>query len=460
MVKFYPSQIGSIRITPLSYTTSPFKLFFDDLWLVLINLGYLLNVFRPWTPALSGDLCELSFTLKNCRDLGLHVFLFFLQLCFLLSILIWVLMPVWAVAVGFTMFWMFNYLICSILNGPRSARTYKSAHEYAQERAKHAKERWLYLNGVCTGRHWLEGSVNRLALTFGRPVMGIHNRTNGLIFDLIECVIQRSFDYATTDIRIAYRILKDELYDDDVDRVILICHSQGGIEASIMIDRLLAEIPQDLVRKLEVYTFGNAANHFNNPHLRREYQGRALANPALPAADLNKPADPLTNQERNGKSISHIEHYAHTYEIVSRIGILHFANNHNNDALAPRFMGRIFEVKARGHMFVQHYLDTMFPLTRRRRRKLPEISQGSGKGPDDDTQPGSVVVDAEFMKSVVEREGRVAPEDSLGREDWEVSITDLEGIENGLVGGMTRVQVRNLSRLRLYLNGRIPEDRE
>lgn len=308
-------------------------------------------------------------------------------------------------------------------------------------------------------RHWLKGSVNRLAITFGRPVMGIHNRTNGLIFDLIECVIQRSFDYATTDIRIAYRILKGDLYNTSVERVILICHSQGGIEASIMIDRLLAEIPQDLVRKLEVYTFGNAANHFNNPHLRREYQRAALAKPASPAAGSNNPADPLTNQEMNGKSIPHIEHHAHTFEIVSRIGILHFAKIQNDDNFAARYMGRIFEVEATGHMFVQHYLDTMFPLDPRWRERLLDISQGSGKGPDGDTQPGLAVKDAGFMKRMVEREGRVAPGNKLGREGWEVSITDPEGIEYGLVGGMTRVRVKNLSRLRLYLNGRIPEER-
>lgn len=26
--------------------------------------------------------------------------------------------------------------------------------------------------------HWLESNVNRLALTFGRPVLGVHNKTS------------------------------------------------------------------------------------------------------------------------------------------------------------------------------------------------------------------------------------------------------------------------------------------
>ncbi|KAJ8063764.1 hypothetical protein OCU04_007626 [Sclerotinia nivalis] len=469
-IKFYPSQIGSIFITPLSYTGSPFKLLLADLWLVFINLGYFFKVFEPWTPALSGYLCELSFTWKNNRDLGLHVFLFFLQLLFLLSIPIWVLMPVWAVAIGFTTFWVFNYSICYVLNGPRSVRTYGSAREYAQGRAKHAEERWLYLNGICTGRHWLKCSVDRLALTFGRPVMGIHNRTNGFIFDLIECLVQRNLNYATTDIRIAYPILKGELYDKHVERVILICHSQGGIEGSMIIDWLLAEIPQDLLRKLEVYTFGNAANHFNNPHLRREYQKCALTNPSLPAdsAGSKRPVEPRANRNRNGKSIPHIEHYAHTYEIVSRIGILHFANNYAHDKFAARFMGRIFEVEATGHMFVQHYLDTMFPLSERVRERLQGGGGCTGQRPDNSWGLERVDEDAEFMNSVVERRGRVKPGDRLGREDWEVSLVrDPEGgfrganvAEEGKPGidAMREFQVKLFSRLWLYRNGESPED--
>ncbi|KAF7876534.1 hypothetical protein EAF04_001623 [Stromatinia cepivora] len=465
MVKFYPSQIGSIFVTPLSYTASPFRLLLDDLLLVFINLGYFLKVFKPWTPAHSLYLCELSFTWKNTRDLGLHVFLFFLQLLFLLSIPLWILMPVWAVAIGFTTFWVFNYSICYVLNGPRSVRTYGSAPEYAQRKDEHAHERWLYLNGVCTGRHWLKGSVDRLALTFGRPVMGIHNRTNGLIFDLIECLVQRDLDYATTDIRIAYRILKGELYDDRVKRVILMCHSQGGIEASMMIDWLLAEIPQDLLQKLEVYTFGNAANHFNNPHLRREYQKCALASPSLPAnsAGSKSPIDPRANRNRSGKSIPHIEHYAHTYEIVSRIGILHFANKYTHDTFAARFMGRIFEVKATGHMFVQHYLDTMFPLSERVRRRLQGGGGGTGQSPDNNWGLERVDEDAEFMNRVVERRGRVKPGDRLGREDWEVSLVRDPEEGSGGAGapdGIGEFRVRDFSRLWLYRNGESPIDRD
>ena len=112
----------------------------------------------------------------------------------------------------------------------------------------------------------MQSNLNRLALTFGRPVLGVHNRTSGVIFDVVECLIQRNFGYATGDVRICFRIIRDVLYDPSKSKVVFVLHSQGGIEGGLVLDWLLQELPQDLLSKLEVYTFGNAANHFNNPH--------------------------------------------------------------------------------------------------------------------------------------------------------------------------------------------------
>lgn len=153
----------------------------------------------------------------------------------------------------------------------------------------------------------------------------------GLVFDLIECLIQRCFSYATGDIRKAYVLLKKELLNPNCDRVVIILHSQGGIEGGLVIDWLLDELPQDLLHKLEVYTFGNAANHFNNPRQSSNCQ-------------------PVT------RSIRHIEHYANSGDPVSYLGVLHFTSVPN------RYLGRLFIRPGSGHMMNQHYLDTMFTL--------------------------------------------------------------------------------------------------
>lgn len=111
----------------------------------------------------------------------------------------------------------------------------------------------------------------------------------------------------------------------------MILHSQGGIEGGLVIDWLLDELPQDLLHKLEVYTFGNAANHFNNPRQSSTCQ-------------------PIV------RSIRHIEHYANSQDAVAYLGVLHFTNVPN------RYLGRLFIRPGSGHMMNQHYLDTMFTL--------------------------------------------------------------------------------------------------
>ena len=68
------------------------------------------------------------------------------------------------------------------------------------------------------------------------------------------------------DVRDAYVKVKAALESPQYNKVIFIVHSQGAIEGSMIVDWLLDEVPQDLLNQLEVYTFGNASNHMNNPH--------------------------------------------------------------------------------------------------------------------------------------------------------------------------------------------------
>jgi hypothetical protein len=38
-------------------------------------------------------------------------------------------------------------------------------------------------------KDWLQSNIDRLSLTFGRRVYGIHNPTDGIIFDIIQCLV-------------------------------------------------------------------------------------------------------------------------------------------------------------------------------------------------------------------------------------------------------------------------------
>lgn len=326
-----------------------------------------------------------------------------------------------------------------------------------------------------TSGHWMKCNLNRIALTFGRPVLGIHNLTNGFWFDIMECLIQRNFNYATRDVRTCFSILRKVLYDPKKTRVVFIAHSQGGIESSMVIDWLLLEMPQDLLSKLEVYTFGNAANHFNNPHRHDLSKGMPRfsllqdMNSFLAKSLFAKAAERRARSDEGKRSkggdddgqgdgaeegddgqaitpttedraIRHIEHFAHSTDMVALLGVLHFATNGSDSPMVPRFIGRVFNRTSPngGHLLNQHYLDDMFPL-----KKDP----GTGKfvGADEDN---------EFMEELVmEDEEGVAV--SLKKAKAKGSSVEIHGLNPRPA---QQVKVKDLCRLWGYRNGKTPSD--
>lgn len=254
------------EVIDYSYTDNPFKLLFWDIFYFFKYAKFLPNIVNPLLPCDSGDMCELALTWGNLHCLFVHSILIVLQLGFLLVVPpMTLLLPLWITALFVASFLVVNQALCLILNGS-SGLVFKSKSEFAlPDQRPFAHEKWFFLNGVAVGEHWLQNALDRLALTFGRQVTGVHNRTSGIIFDTIECLIQRNFTYATSEIREAHKQIKAALLDVNYSKVVFILHSQGGIEGGLVLDWLLQELPQDLMGKLEVYTFGNAANHFNNP---------------------------------------------------------------------------------------------------------------------------------------------------------------------------------------------------
>lgn len=333
----------------------------------------------------------------------------------------------------------------------------------------------------CLSEHWMKSCLNRLALTFGRPVMGIHNRTCGILFDVVECLIQRNFTYATADVRVCFERLRGILYDPSKSKVIFILHSQGGIEGGLVIDWLLQEMPQDLLAKLEVYTFGNAANHFNNPHRHALSQSLTQSRPlaaistfmtessfASPSSSpteaqngfmtqdvpprSRQPSPPAsrTLSAAKDRAIGHIEHYAHSTDFVALWGVLHFATNKMSSPKLPRFLGRLFQRSTGrgGHLLNQHYLDGMFPLKR-------DPKTGEFVGADDNS---------EFMDEPI-RLGRENETMDNTREALDISFVGMREAEaSETTATMTRraertVKVKDLSRLWSYRNGRSPPEK-
>jgi hypothetical protein len=504
---FLESQVGDPTVMSYSYTDDPWRLVVYDT-LYFFRFAWAL----PWTilplrPLDSGDLDEFAPTAANVFCLVMHAVLLVLQLAFLVALPFGFLLPVWMFALGVGAFLGLNHVLCMSLNG--DGIEFHSDEKYATASPEHAHEQWICLNGVASGRHWTKSSLDRIALTFKRPVLGIHNRTSGVIFDIFECLIQRNFSYATGDVRACYRLVKEKLYDPKLTKVIIIMHSQGAIVGGLVLEWLLQELPQDLMGKLEVFSFGSAANRFNNPYRHESSQRLAKEDPqAAMATTLTETTEttemaesPVTSTESaatNGELIDtlssldskrqrrtngfagnrapplrsdstslsvrcaahdrvlgHVEHYAHTTDFVAIWGILHFVRRQPASPTIPRFMGRVFVRSSErgGHQFTQHYLDGMFPLAR--------DAHGNLTGAADENP---------FMESPVE-DGLVGQEYDTIREAMDISYLGYVDPKTGLapaaaVYGLDRpwkrartgLKVKDLSRLWVYRNGMVPGD--
>lgn len=237
----------------------------------------------------------------------------------------------------------------------------------------------------------------------------------GVVFDLLQCLVQRALLYATQDVRDCYVLVKKALKNEKKKKVILILHSQGGIEGGMIIDWLLDELPFDELQKLEVYTFGCLANHFSNPVRAKDPDSSASV-----------------------EVLSHIEHYANKNDFACRFGVLHYTDRKKEKEYANRFNGLVLVNPVGGHQLNQHYLDLMFPLDENlERAREPE--------PDD------------FMnlEARLESRGDDGRIERVTRDDLFKELNmECEPAVNGLGNKVPRM--KDVSRLWQYRNGGSP----
>ncbi|KAK1974794.1 hypothetical protein LZ30DRAFT_639691 [Colletotrichum cereale] len=371
----------------------------------------------PFFP--SGEMDELYPSVGNLISLTAHGILIVAQLLFLVSIPFIANLPFNVLLPYVLGFVALNYLICVPLNAGTRNGMLESQHDRWEEarhweslRNENYREKWFFHNGISVGSHWLQGNLNRLSRTFHRPIVGVHNPTAGIIFDIIQCLLERCFYFGTSDTRGVYSVIAAALSPTEKnDKVVLVLHSQGGLQGSLIIDWLLSNYPRDTLKKVEIYTFGNAANHFNNPR---------------------------TSGEEG--IFGHIEHYGNSGDFVAAWGVNHFkslvakaALNRDlerkvrsfdlayvlgRDERQNNFSGLLFKNDVKGHLLNQHYLDRILPLN----DSLTSVEEESKGKP----MPGS------FMNSIMQS-------------DQESRKIDGEG-----------ARVYQQSRLWLYVNGRSP----
>jgi hypothetical protein len=164
------------------------------------------------------------------------------------------------------------------LDADTAGDTIKSDVEGAE--FQKGKEEWLFVNGISGEPFWVKAACNRIAEVFHREVIGVLNRSEGILWDMLECAGEQSrpgegsnLVNSTESSRRAQNTLKDKLQAASGEQVVVIAHSEG----CLLLRSVLQELQNDnaeLLQRLRVFTFGNPshdwdfelgqAKHFHN----------------------------------------------------------------------------------------------------------------------------------------------------------------------------------------------------
>ncbi|EFR04357.1 hypothetical protein MGYG_07365 [Nannizzia gypsea CBS 118893] len=398
-VRLIPSQVDKESITSQPKARdSPLKRLRRDLRTCLQLLPKLPNIFRPlYAPRPTDELYLGKRSILNV--VGLVLVSVLEALLLLISCLSILLLPGAISCCLCVLNLRIVGWVCAPFHGPAIFHAELGPNNARNPTTK--EERWIFINGVV---------VTQLAQIFQRPITGIQNRTYGLFGDLLECIIQRTFSYNTYDARVAYDYLKKVLVDPCTQRVVLICHSQGAIVGSLALDMLFADLPAKQMAKLEIYTFGSAAEHISNP----------------------------LNNAGTGGVIKYIEHYVNKNDPIPQWGVLRSMND-----VKDKYAGRVFICEnGRGHLFNQHYLSQMFPLG-------GETASSETCFLNQSVQVDEGITEARHLLVCQETNGLTPNDDSPSSPSGTAA--------RGAIGFLTGMLVREVSRLSQYMAGREPD---
>lgn len=181
---------------------------------------------------------------------------------------------------------------------------------------------FLYVNGIMSNRDVVLKNQDYLRKLLGKPVNIVHNVTDSFLIDLIECLIGKETDDLTEPVLVLLSVVSRKLLDTNVKKLIIICHSQGTIIVSNMLNKLhkFGFNEEEYLQKIEIYAFANCAS-------KMIY---------------------LSN------NIPYIESFANENDIVARLG----CNCSEEIKKYIKIDGKIFIAKNKsGHMLNSHYLD-------------------------------------------------------------------------------------------------------
>ncbi|KAF4335647.1 hypothetical protein FBEOM_10484 [Fusarium beomiforme] len=205
-------------------------------------------------------------------------------------------------------------------------------------------EKWLFINGIANEFFWFQRSCDKIRDTFNREVTGVYNRSDGILWDFIECCGERGDGKLNTLIertkssKAAQEALEQELRaalwptaGKVPEKVVMIAHSQGCLLLRLALQRLVTETPkgspqrQIIKERLRIFTFGN---------------------PSIDWKVIDGTEQPLSNY------VHTTEHFANETDFVAMLGVV----MHHDDKGSGYDRKKIFYSKTgKAHLFGAHY---------------------------------------------------------------------------------------------------------
>lgn len=120
----------------------------------------------------------------------------------------------------------------------------------------------LYINGILSNEKVVLETKNILTRMIKKPINILHNVTDSLLSDLIECLIGKTTQQLTEPSTIALFEISKLLLDPKTSKIIIIAHSQGTIITATLLNNLykLGLDKKEYLEKLEIYAFANCSS--------------------------------------------------------------------------------------------------------------------------------------------------------------------------------------------------------
>ena len=149
-IKYIPSQMDPLAVASMEAARrDPLRLILNDAGVVLRLFLYVPKILAPFSTRDKDDELYPSFT--NLKVAFLQTLLALIQMLFLVIIIpAFVCLPGGVVLAGTALVFLICYLITLPMQGPPV--NYSNMDEFTKSLAeKHKDERWVFINGICTG---------------------------------------------------------------------------------------------------------------------------------------------------------------------------------------------------------------------------------------------------------------------------------------------------------------------